>query len=177
MRLIIAGLLALSALSAPAVAAAQPESVVRPTSERMAPFAWLIGNWRGAGWIILPDGTRHNVDSQETVTPRLSGNALLIEGRHNEAGQPDRIVHDAIALITWDSRANAYRFRSALATGMGGDFPITPTANGFTWGMTTPAGQIEYVVTYENGVWTERGRRTGPDGRTVDFFEMTLRRQ
>lgn len=174
MRLVIASLIA---LAAPVAAAAQPPASAPALSERMAPFAWLVGEWRGTGWIIQPDGVRHEVESRETVTTRLSGGALLIEGRHNASGQPNRIVHDAIALVTWDSRANAYRFRTALATGMSGDFAITPTTNGFTWSIPTPNGSIDYVVTHENGVWTERGRRTGRDGRAVDFFEMVLRRQ
>jgi hypothetical protein len=127
--------------------------------------------------MLAPDGKRHSFESHELVTPKLSGNAILIEGKHHQPGDPSRLVHDALAMITWDSRTNAYRFRSALANGMGGDFPVEPTANGFTWSIPAPGGTITYVVTHADGVWTERGRRKGEDGREVDFFEMTLRRQ
>lgn len=167
-----------SAACAQPAARPQRTAVATPAlSERMAPFGWLIGNWRGSGWTLLPDGSRHRFESTETVVPKLSGNAILVEGRHYAPGQPERLVHDAIALITWDSRANGYRFRSALANGMGGDFDIKPTANGFTWRIDTPGGPIVYAVTHENGVWTERGTRTGPGGASIDFFEMTLRRE
>ena len=148
-----------------------------PLSERMAPFGWLIGNWRGSGWTLLPDGSRHRFESREIVVPKLSGNAILVEGRHYQPGAPERLVHDAIAMITWDSRTKAYRFRSALANGMGGDFEIKPTADGFTWRIDTPGGPIAYTVTHRNGVWTERGSRPGPGGTSVDFFEMSLRRE
>ncbi len=167
-------------IAAPVSAWAQPAPSA-PTapalSERMAPFAWLIGEWYGSGWFIAPDGTRHTADSREVVTPKLGGNALLIEGRHSATGQPDRIVHDAMAMLTWDRIANAYRFRSALASNLSGDYSVEPTANGLTWSMDTPGGRIVYTITNDNGVWTERGRRTGPDGRSVDFFEMTLRKR
>jgi hypothetical protein len=143
----------------------------------MAPFAWLVGDWRGSGWTSLPDGSRHRFGSRETVALKLSGNAILIEGRHHHEDKPDQIVHDAMAMITWDSRTKAYRFRSALANGQGGDFAMEPTPNGFNWRIDTPGGPIVYTVTHENGVWTERGTRTGADGTKVDFFEMTLRRE
>jgi len=143
----------------------------------MAPFAWMVGEWRGSGWTILPNGQRATFSSRESVTRRLSSNALLVEGRHGEPNNPSRLVHDAIGLLTWDNRAGGYRFRTALATGQGGDFAIEPQANGFTWSVDFPGGRIDYVTEYKNGAWIERGRRTGADGRAVDFFEMTLRRQ
>lgn len=173
--------LLLLALAAPSVAAAQHAGHATPphaaaAGEKMAPFAWLVGEWRGSGWFAGPNGARSTFESRETVTTRLSGNALLVEGLHHETGNPARVVHDAIALLTWDSRANGYRFRTALASGMGGDYPVEPTADGFTWRIDTPGGQIVYTVTHERGEWVERGSRTGPDGRAVDFFEMRLRK-
>lgn len=161
----------------PPTPAPQKTASTATVAERMAPFAWLIGEWRGSGWMTIPDGSRHTFESLELVTPKLSGNAILIEGKHYHPGRPDQLVHDALAMITWDSRTKAYRFRSALATGQGGDFPVEPTPNGFVWRIDTPGGRIVYTVTHQNGVWTERGTRTGPDGATSDFFEMTLRRQ
>lgn len=166
-----------AAPAAPGEPAPQGKASAAAVGERMAPFAWLIGEWRGSGWTFLPDGSRHRFESRETVTPKLSGNAILVEGRHYQEGKPEQIVHDAMAMITWDSRTKSYRFRSALANGMGGDFAIEPNANGFTWRIDTPSGPIVYVVTHENGVWTERGSRTGADGKSVPFFEMTLRRE
>ena len=172
--------LLLAACFLPATAIAQPASapVEAPaTAERMAPFAWLVGEWHGSGWFVAPDGSRHTFESREGVTPKRSGNALLVEGRHHPAGQPDRIMHDAIALLTWDSRAGAYRMRTALANGQGGDFPVEPGPNGLTWRIDTPGGAIVYTITNNGGVWIERGSRTGPDGQSVDFFEMALRKR
>lgn len=173
----LAALLIVVTLPATAVALQQqPQVPAAGPADRMAPFAWLIGEWRGSGWTAGPDGTRRGFESRELVTAKLSGAALLVEGRHHAPGQPERIVHDAIAMLVWDSRAGAFRFRTALATGMGGDFPIEPTADGFTWRIDAPGGPITYVVTHDNGRWIERGRRTLPNGRSVDFFEMTLER-
>jgi hypothetical protein len=126
---------------------------------------------------MLPDGSRQRFDSSETVTLRLSGNALLVEGKHSLPGRPDQLVHDAIGMITWDAQAGKYRFRTALANGMGGDFPIEIAPGRFSWRIDTPGGAIDYVAEFTGETWVERGQRTGPGGRGIDFFEMTLRRQ
>ena len=146
-------------------------------NERMAPFARLVGEWRGTGWFMLPQGGRAAVQSRESVTVRLSGNALLVEGRHSEASQPDRLVHDALGMIVWDARQNGYRIRTQLATGQGGEFAILPRPDGFVWGMDTPGGRIEYVAEIDERTWVERGTRIMPDGRRIDFMEMRLTRE
>jgi len=161
-------------LAAPLAPAAATEPVLL---SRMAPFDALVGTWRGSGWMLMPDGSRAAFDSQEVVTPRLSGAALLVEGRHWRPGQPTVLVHDAMAMITWDARSSAYRFRTALANGQGGDFPLEVGDGRFTWRMETPQGRMEFVTEFGSGTWRERGRRVLPDGSTVDFFEMTLTRQ
>lgn len=169
---------ALLALSSPAAAGepAQPAPAAG-LSQRMAPLANLVGEWRGSGWMMMPDGTRQSFESRETVTPRLSGHALLVEGRHFAPGNSQQPVHDAMAMITWDQRAGAYRFRSALASGMGGDFPLEVAPGRFAWRIDSPGGRIDYVAEFTRDTWTERGSRTGADGSKLDFFEMTLRRQ
>jgi len=176
----LAALLLAATIASPAAAQSNPAPAAAETAakaERMAPFNWLVGEWRGSGWALGPDGKRHMFDAHEVVTLKLSGQALLVEGKHFEAGKPDRVDHDALAMLTWDNRANGYRFRTGLSSGMGGDFPVETTPDGFIWSIPTPGGTITYTVTHANGVWTERGRRKAADGSVVDFFEMTLKRQ
>jgi len=169
---------ALLALSASATASDPvPAAAAAGASECIALLAPLIGEWRGEGRTVIPDGSRQRFDSRETVTSRLSGNALLVEGKHSLAGNPAQLVHDAIGMITWDARAKSCRFRTALASGMGGDFPIEVGPGRFAWRIDAPGGRIDYVAEFTQDSWVERGRRTGPDGRAVNFFEMTLRRQ
>lgn len=172
-RLVAAALLA---ITAPGAALAQPAPTASAPSTRMQPLAWMVGTWTGNGWAMTRSG-RETFTSRETVSLRLSGAAIFVEGQHYSSTEPTRIVHDAMAMIVWDERTQAYRFRSQLASGLGGDFALVPNAEGFTWSMDTPGGRIDYRVTHEGGTWTERGFRAGPDGRPIQFFEMTLRRQ
>ena len=174
MRLLAASLLALFLASPTAAQPAENASTAVTYSERMAPLSGLVGEWRGSGWTLGRDGARTAFTSHESVTPRLSGNALLVEGQHR--GPDGELVHDAMAMLTWDQRSGGYRMRTQLANGMGGDFPLEVNPGGFTWRMETPGGRIEYVATFTADSWTERGRRIGPDGRSIDFFEMILQR-
>ena len=45
-------------LAAPTPALGQDPQAL---NERMAPFARLVGEWRGTGWFMLPQGGRVNV--------------------------------------------------------------------------------------------------------------------
>lgn len=174
MRLIAASLLAMVAAMPAAAQPAANATAAATYSERMTPLAGLVGEWRGSGWILRPGGARETFTSHESVTPRISGNALLVEGRHQNAA--GALVHDAIAILVWDQRGGGYRMRTQLATGMGGDFPLEVRPSGFTWRIDTPGGRIEYVAEITADSWIERGRQIAPDGRSTDFFEMTLHR-
>jgi len=167
-------ILAMAMLIAPLPAAAQSTPTL---SERMAPLSRLVGEWRGTGWMMLPDGSRGEYQSHESVSIRLSGNALLVEGRHWAPAAPGQLVHDAMAMIVWDQPRNTYRIRSQLANGLGGDFALEPRENGAAWSMETPGGRVEYIIEIDGRTWVERGQRILPDGRRLDFMEMRLTRQ
>ncbi|WP_298021723.1 hypothetical protein [uncultured Parasphingopyxis sp.] len=176
MRYLNAFLLALAAplLIAAADSAVEQRGELSAPQDHMVPFAWMVGEWQGEGWMLAPNGERLSFESQEIVSSRLSGAALLVEGRHHEPGHSDRVVHDAMAMITWDAGANEYRFRTALANGRGGNFLLQPTNEGFNWRMDTPRGQIVYTIEHDDGVWTERGEIIEPGGRSIEIFGMTL---
>jgi hypothetical protein len=141
----------------------------------MAPLQELIGEWTGEGWMMLPNGQRATFRSQEVVTSRLCGSAVLIEGLHR-ASDTGRVVHNAIALITWDEPGQRYRF-GALASGLNGDYPIELSPGRFVWRIDMPGGKMEYSADFTRDRWVEKGRRIGPDGKAVDVFGMTLTRR
>lgn len=88
--------LATAALAVATVANAQPTT---PT-EAMAPLKPLLGKWEGEGWISRQGG-RETFVGRETITEKLGGAAVLVEGRHFSKAQPDLLVHDALAIIVW----------------------------------------------------------------------------
>lgn len=177
----------------------EPQSQAEPAAEAghatpqaMAELAHWAGHWRGEGWIRMGPGEPVKIDSEEWVESRLDGAALVIEGLHRvqDSGAQDsgaqnsgtradgRVVHHALALLTWDEAAETYRFRTHVAGRGPGDFTGRMEDGAFIWGgpMGGPAGagEMRYTIRLEDGTWHEVGDFTR-DGETWNrFFEMTL---
>ena len=141
--------------------------------EQMKKLDFLVGHWKGEGWMEYVPGQRNTFKSSEVVEKKLGGVALFIEGFHT-AG--DRVIHHALALLSYDQAAGHYSFRSQVANGMGGNFEGKILDDGaFQWGMEMPQGTIRYIITRNDaGQWFEVGEMS-QDGETWrQFFEMTL---
>jgi hypothetical protein len=152
---------------------AQPASPV----EAMAPLQPLVGQWEGDGWIMVQGVGRQTFVGEETITSKLGGAAILVEGRHLS---PDRakVVHDAMAVIIWSPQDKAYRFRSQLSTGLYGDAPMTVEPGKFVWTRNTPdGGRIEYVTVFDAASWHETGRYSRDGATWIPIFEMKLKKK
>lgn len=146
--------------------------------EAMAPLKPLVGRWEGEGWMSTPAAGRQTFLSQEVVSERVGGAAVLVEGLHKSSAAQHAVVHDAMGVIVWSPRDKAYRFRTNLSTGMYGDHAMTVEPGKFTWGMTVGnGGKVEYVTAFTADTWHETGRYS-PDGKTwTPIFEMTLKKK
>ncbi|MGH9659171.1 MAG: tetratricopeptide repeat protein [Bryobacteraceae bacterium] len=130
----------------------------------------LAGRWEGSGWMQM-GSQREAFRSVETVEVKLGGAALLIEGTHRDG---ERIVHHALAVLSWDNSTKTYRFRSQLATGQLGDYEAKAIDGGMEWGMSTPRGKMRYTIRIIDGKrWQEIGEFDA-GGTWRQFFEMTL---
>ncbi len=143
--------------------------------EAMKKLDFLVGHWEGEGWSEYRPGQRHPFQSIEIVESKLGGELLLIEGLHKNG---EATVHHAFAMLSYDTRAGQYRFRSYLSGRGGGNFEAKAPEEGvMQWGMETPGGQIRYTITLNDaGQWFEVGEMS-QDGETWrQIFEMTLDR-
>ena len=87
-----AALLALSLAWFAPVAGAQPPGpdLARQRGAMQQLSAWA-GTWSGEGW-MQRGPERGEFLIHETITPKLDGLALLVEGRGTDKAQPDRVV-------------------------------------------------------------------------------------
>lgn len=164
-------------MAAAAFAVAAP-ALAQPTTpqEAMAPLKPLYGRWEGEGWISRPGG-RETFTGRETISEKLGGAAVLVEGRHYAKDRPDQVVHDALAVIVWSPRDKAYKFRTHLATGQYSDAPMTVEPGRFTWTLNMPdGGRIEYVTVFDARSWKETGRFSRDGATWMPIFEMTLKK-
>jgi hypothetical protein len=131
----------------------------------------MIGQWKGSGW-IQQDGKRETFTGTETVSRKLNGLALLVEGRFtNPAGE---VIHETLAVLDFNAKDAKYRFRTYLATGTSGEHDFKLISDGFEWGFQFPGGMVRYTIKTANDTWLEIGEYS-KDGKTwLKFFEMML---
>ena len=147
---------------------------------------FLVGEWRGEGWIMVGPGQRESFDSWERVVEVLGGSALLIEGKHFDQDEGGREgdegaapVHHAMATVSWSEADQKYRFASALYDRDAGTFDGWVDDEGrFVWQIEVQGRTMRYVIGLdEQGRWVEDGN-ISMDGGTnwFPFFHMTLER-
>ncbi len=163
--------------SLPMLACAQsgpPDSVPRQI-EAMKACSFLVGDWRGEGWMAFGPGDRRTFHQTEHVTAKLNGLLLQIDGLgKNDAGET---IHAALAILSYDADASRYRFKSYEHMGRSADAAAECHDGTVTWILPAGPRTIRYTIALNSkGQWHEIGEMTA-DGTTYQkFFEMTLDR-
>lgn len=136
----------------------------------------MIGKWSGAGW-IQQGANREEFTGTENVQRKLDGLALLVEGRFTAKNEPEKIIHETLAVLSYNTKTAIYDFRTYLANGSGGNFTLAATETGYEWGLNFPGNKIVYTITIKDGVWNEIGKVSRDEGKTwFQFFEMNLKK-
>jgi len=160
---------------------AQTQAPTSEGREAMKKLNFLVGRWKGEGWVQFGPGQRQMVNAIESVQPRLGGEVLLIEGlgkTKTEGNQPEVTGHDAIAFLYYDAKAKIFKFQAHRAGGLAVDCEAKVTDRSFEWGFQDEhAGTLRFTMKLtDKGEWFEVGEMSR-DGKTWHkFFEMTLQR-
>lgn len=149
--------------------------------QEMKKLDFLIGEWKGEGWTEFIPGQRRTSPIIENAQPKLGGMILLIEGlgKTKIPGKEDEVVvHNALAVISYDPIAKLYRVRSYLADGRSTDAEAEFVEEGLQWRFQTPqGGSIRYTVKLtEQGDWFEKGEMSQDGKSWRQFHEMTLQK-
>jgi hypothetical protein len=146
----------------------------------MQALGFIAGNWEGTGTMIQGPGRSLTARGTERVEYKLQGSALLVEGRGIAKREgKDVVVHDALAVITWDSTAHKYSMRTWRANGetLAPDLEVGDRR--LVWGFADPrAGRVRFTVVVDSTQhWNEIGEYSRDSGATwVKFLEMRLAR-
>jgi len=148
-------------------------------SDEMKKVDFLVGQWEGEATIQMGPGKPQHVVQTENVQSKLGGKILLIEGlgkRKNDDGTVGEVVHDALAVLSWDEAKKSYRFSGytaqygAMETAL--DVSDGPVA---VWAIDVPGGKTRYTITLtEKGEWREVGEFSRDGSKWMKFLEMTL---
>ena len=131
----------------------------------------LVGQWKGSGW-IQQGAKRETFTGTENVQRKIDGLALLVEGKFTN---PDgKVIHETLAVLSFNAKDSKYSFRTYLASGMSGEHELKLIPDAFEWGFQTPAGTIHYTIKTANDVWFEIGEFSKDGKSWMKFFEMKL---
>ena len=142
---------------------------------------WLVGKWEGEGWMMFGPEEKHTFSQTETVTSKLNGLLLAIEGlgiagTSEEGGS--KIIHNAFAVLSFDSENQRFVMRAHKAGGAFTEADAKVDDNGdFIWGFSHPyAGELRFTIKQnDKGQWYEIGEVSRDDGITwYQNFEMIL---
>jgi hypothetical protein len=151
-----------------------PATAIAAQRAAMARLAVLDGVWRGPAGTVLENGQTHKITQTERIGPFLDGSVKVIEGRGYDA--EGKVTFNAFGTVSYDVAKKAYTMHS-YAQGNAGDFPLTPTADGFVWEVPAgPSAIIRYTATIKDGLWREVGDRIVSGKEPARFFEMNLKR-
>lgn len=145
------------------------------SQEQMKKLEPMVGNWKGGGWYMDQAGKRYEFTQQEEISKELSNTALLIKGKGFSDGE---VIHDAMAVVSYDSTLGDYNFHSFLSDGRKTDAKLKVIGDGeFEWGFKIPNGQIKYSIQIANDRWHEKGEFS-PDGSNwYPFIDFNLSRE
>ncbi|APG59787.1 hypothetical protein LPB144_04865 [Christiangramia salexigens] len=139
--------------------------------EQISKLKSFTGNWEGSGWKMEPDGSRYDFTQTEKISFKLDSTSLLIQGK---GLRKEEVIHNAMAVVTYNSTTGDYDFHSFLQNGRKGEFPARLINNKFYW---YPDQQTRYIIEInEEGHWFEVGEFRQND-EWKQFFEMTLQKK
>lgn len=157
--------------------AQQSETASENLKANMKKLAYLEGRWKGEAITTERNGTKTKITQEENIQFKLDGTVLLIEGtgRDPESGN---VVFNALAVVSYDEQAQAYKFRSYLMNGSMTDAYFKVLAdNTFEWGFDIANGgkiRFDIVLDPTKKTWHEKGSFS-PDGKTwYPYIELNL---
>jgi hypothetical protein len=156
-----------------AAAAQGPPPSSPEAREKMQALARMVGEWEGEAWSEMRPGVREVVTQRETVEWAAGDEALIVRGSGSVEG---RVVHQAVALIFWDVRAQRYSMWAYRAGSGPTQQELRLEGDALIWGFSTPGGEIRFTQRFdEQGRWVEAGERSADQGATwQSFLGMTL---
>jgi hypothetical protein len=183
MRSPVIVLLLLSVLALQAGSPSSGQTRVPPAAQVKAvkKLDLWVGEWKGTGWASTGRDERHNFTIVEKVQRKVGGSVLLIEGRGTKKADKREavVVHEALAVISYDEKAKRYRWRAHDLRGQAIDVEPKVVDGGIEWGFKSGdrGVSVRFTIKFDEKRWHEVGEAS-TDGKTWHkFLEMTLERQ
>lgn len=154
-------------------ATAQEVPDVAAQKEAMKKLSFLAGTWSGEGTVYQQKGPV-KLQQTESVQFKLDGLLLVVEGTgRNAAGD---VVFRALATVSYDDAARAYRFRS-YNEGRYLDTDLKVVDQGFEWGYQAGPAKMTFTMALTpKGEWSETGQVVIGGNPPRKTMEMVVRK-
>lgn len=145
--------------------------------EKISAFDFLIGTWKGEGWVYTPQGRESSMVT-ENIAYGVDNTIIRMEGKgvkKLEDGS-EQVVHNALGILSYDVFRKKFKLNSFIARGMQTEANIEMQEDGkvIWWFDAGPSNTIRYTLQVKDGKWNEIGEMSS-DGETWrQFFEMNL---
>lgn len=150
---------------------AQDMETNQSNKREVSKLAFIVDDWKGNGWMMGQDGQKHSFSQTENISFKLDSTAILIQGHGMNDG---KVIHNAMAIITYNKAENHYNFHSYLANGREDSFKAELIDKKLYW---YPMPNMRYIIFInEKGQWYETGEMQRGE-QWFQFFEMTLDKQ
>jgi hypothetical protein len=148
--------------------------------QEMQKLAYMAGRWQGEALIKRGNTPPEKVLQEENIQFKLDGTALLIEGIGRSPMTGNRVVFNALAVVSYNQHTKQFGLKSYTMEGNQTEAYFTVVKdNHFEWGFETPAkAKIRYTIVLDpqQKSWIEKGDYS-PDGSTwYPFIEMSLKK-
>ena len=148
-------------------------------SAAMKKLEFLVGTWKGVGSIKF-GGRMFKFAGTETVQTKIGGLAVIVEGVH-KIKLPDgkeRVIHNALGIITYEPNSKVYRFVAHLSNGRSGKYTAKLVDDvTLRWILpNSPLGKMRYTIKVGNDMWHEIGESSQDGKKWKQFFEMKLKK-
>jgi hypothetical protein len=150
--------------------------------EKMNVVSNWVGHWQGEGSIQMGPGEPRKSIVDENIQSKLDGIILLIEGigkSFDATKKNETVVHNALAILSYDKPTEQYKFKTYLKDGRSADawFQVTGE-NKYLWGFETAQGKTRYAITIDTlkKTWNEVGEYSRDGSTWMKFFEMNLKK-
>src|SRR5213594_2657366 len=112
----------------------------------MKKLDWLVGHWKGSGWIQMGPQVRKGFTQTEAIQSKLDGLVLVIDGL-GKAQEDGSTVHTALAFVSYDERGKTFRWRAFTAEGRQTDTEAKVGTGWLEWGVQTQQrGRMRYTI-------------------------------
>jgi hypothetical protein len=160
-------------LTGTAQASLQPSQDLKTAIVKLEP---LIGEWKGEGWVQM-GSAKHVFQQQESISLKANNTVIQIEGLGmDESGQA---VHQAFAIISFDSEKAAYQMLAVRADGKVIYPEILITETGvLEWGFDVGnGGRVKFNIEIKGDTWHETGKFSSNGTNWISFLEMNLKKE